>query len=118
MSLFDIAVSNVYGYKDVTPAQVASMSGKVRLVDVREPGEFVGELGHVPSAELVPLGTIVDKARAWKKDADVVLICRSGGRSARAAQALVSMGFTRVMNMVGGMMGYNDARLPVERSAG
>jgi rhodanese-related sulfurtransferase len=42
-------------------------------------------------------------------------VCRSGGRSGRVAAYLASEGFTRVMNMVGGMLSWNAARLPVER---
>jgi rhodanese-related sulfurtransferase len=42
-------------------------------------------------------------------------VCRSGGRSARAAALLASVGFRRPMNMVGGMLAWNEARLAVER---
>ncbi|MBA2321348.1 MAG: rhodanese-like domain-containing protein, partial [Deltaproteobacteria bacterium] len=45
----------------------------------------------------------------------LLLICRSGGRSAQAAQALGAMGFATVYNLTGGMMAWNDAQLPVSR---
>ncbi|MCU0659252.1 MAG: rhodanese-like domain-containing protein [Polyangiaceae bacterium] len=115
MSLFDQATPNPLGYRDVTVAQVHEQRGAVRIVDVREPNEFNAELGHIAEAELVPLATVTAQASAWDRSADLVLVCRSGGRSGRAAQALSSMGFQRVMNMVGGMLAYNEARLPVTR---
>lgn len=115
MSLFEKAATNAQGYKDVTAQQVQDSLGSVRLIDVREPGEFNADLGHIPGAELVPLATVLDAAARWDRGAEVVVICRSGGRSGRAAQGLVGMGFSRVMNMVGGMMAFSAAGLPVER---
>jgi rhodanese-related sulfurtransferase len=87
----------------------------VRVVDVREPAEFAGDLGHAPGAEIVPLATIETAARTWDKDQEIVLVCRSGARSTRAATLLALMGFRRPMNMVGGMIAWNEARLAVER---
>lgn len=104
------------GYRDVSPAATAAAGAAVRLVDVREPHEYTGDLGHVPGSELVPLATLSAAARAWDRRRDVILICRSGARSGRAAQALVAAGFARVMNMAGGMLAYNAAGLPVARS--
>lgn len=103
------------GYRDVDPVRVDAARGKTRIVDVREPAEFTGELGHIPEAELVPLGTIESAAKGWDRDQEIVLVCRSGNRSGRAAAALAAMGFRRAMNMVGGMLAWNDAKLPVER---
>lgn len=116
-TLFDRAHRHPVGFSEVTPRDVAAALGKenVRLVDVREPAEVVGELGHIAGAELVPLGSFELRARAWMPDEPVVLVCRSGARSGRAAATLVAMGFTRVMNMAGGMMAWNEARLPVVR---
>lgn len=116
MALFENATDNVGGYKDITPRQLHEGRGGARLVDVREPSEFDAELGHVVGAELVPLATLPEAARGWRRDADLVLICRSGARSARAARALVEMGFDRVMNLAGGMLAYNETKLPVERA--
>jgi rhodanese-related sulfurtransferase len=45
----------------------------------------------------------------------MVMICRSGNRSGRAAQALASIGFSRVMNLTGGMLAWNAAGLPIEK---
>ncbi len=103
------------GYRDVSPADTIAARGAARLVDVREPHEYVGELGHVPGSELVPLAAVAAAASGWDRERDVILICRSGARSGRAAEAMVAAGFARVMNMAGGMLAYTAAGLPVER---
>ena len=99
--------------KHATTNQVNELRGKVRIIDVREPSEWTGELGHVAEAELIPLATVGNAATSWDKSAPIVCICRSGGRSGRAAELLVSMGFQDVTNMTGGMMAWSQARLPV-----
>lgn len=114
-TLYDRGIPTSYGFRDVTPADVAGSRGAVRLVDVRQPDEFTGELGHVPGATLVPLGSLPEAAQTWDREAPIVVICRSGGRSTTAAAKLVIAGFRRVMNMNGGMMAYNARGLPTER---
>ncbi len=111
------AVSNVRsdGISEVSPADVYAVRSLVTLIDVREPHEFTGELGHIPGAKLVPLGTLEDAASTWPRDEEFVLVCRSGARSGRATALLASMGFTRAYNMAGGMMAYGGQNLPVER---
>lgn len=104
------------GYRDITPADLAQAGYPGRLIDVREPAEFTGELGHLPKAELVPLATLAAAAASWSRDAELILICRSGNRSARAAQLLSSMGFRKLYNLSGGMQAHNAAGLPITRS--
>lgn len=115
MSLFDAARPNPAGHRDVSVDQVTLPAAGFRLVDVREPHEFTGELGHVAGATLVPLATVPAQAAGWNKDEPVLLICRSGGRSANAAQFLTRAGFSKVMNLVGGMLAWNQAGRPVEK---
>lgn len=103
------------GYRDVTPAELAAASERPRIIDVREPEEFTGELGHVPGAELVPLATLSERVRAWERDDEIVVVCRSGARSTRAAIDLVAAGFTRISNLAGGTLAHVAAGLPVER---
>lgn len=86
-----------------------------RLVDVREPHELTGPLGHLAAAENHPLAGVTAAAAAWRRDEPIVLICRSGARSARAAGELARMGFTHLYNLTGGMMAWNDAGLPTAR---
>ena len=111
--LFAGATDTVHGYRDVHPLDLRVPPRGARVIDVREPAEFTGELGHVPGAELVPLSTLAAAAAPWRRDGDLLIVCRSGGRSARAAMQLRAMGFTRVMNLAGGMLAYGQAGLPV-----
>ena len=100
---------------DVDPAFVVAHRGEVTLVDVREPQEYTGELGHVPGAVLVPLAKLAETAQLWNTDREIVLVCRSGGRSARAATELAKRGFRNLYNLRGGMIAWNAEHLPVER---
>jgi sulfur-carrier protein adenylyltransferase/sulfurtransferase len=114
--LFQRGSLTLAGYRDISPQALFAARGEVRLIDVREPDEFTGELGHLPGAELVPLATVGARAASWDRAAELVVICRSGARSGRAAEELVRAGFQHVMNLAGGMLAYNAAQLPVERS--
>lgn len=115
MSLYENARPNPAGHRDVSAAEVTLPAKGLRLLDVREPHEFTGELGHIPGAELVPMGAVAAHAPTWNKSEEILVICKSGGRSANIAQALTRAGFSRVMNLTGGMLGWNAAGLPVEK---
>src|SRR5687768_8200463 len=73
-----------------------------RIVDVREQSEW--DAGHIPGAELMPLGTVgqVAEQRLPDKDEDIVVHCAAGVRSAVAAYQLQQLGYTRVRSMAGG----------------
>jgi sulfur dioxygenase len=107
--------------RQLTPAEVSARiaaPGAPLLVDVREPAEFSGELGHVPGARLIPLSELPERAPdelADFKDKDIVVICRAGVRSATGAAILAGLGFERVFNLKGGMLDWDEARLPTER---
>lgn len=115
MSLFELATPNPRGYRDLTADKLPLPPQGFLLIDVREPSEFSGELGHIPGSQLVPLAAVLSRAIEWDKVEPVVLVCRSGGRSGNAAQALVQLGFRQVMNLVGGMLHWNAVGLPVEK---
>jgi sulfur-carrier protein adenylyltransferase/sulfurtransferase len=116
-SLFHQGEEHTDGFRDVDPSAVRRHGGAINVVDVREPHEFAGELGHVPGATLVPLSIVASAASEWDRHADILLVCRSGKRSSMAAHHLVRMGFTRVMNLRGGMIAYNAATPQVGRAA-
>ncbi len=80
------------------PAARALVAGGARLLDVRSPEEF--SRGHLPGAVNIPVQEIVHRlSEVGPTGADVVLYCRSGQRSGRAAQLLRERGFTRVHNL-------------------
>ncbi len=89
----------------------------VLLLDVREPGEYCGELGHIPGSILIPLRELPSRATELgpHKNKHVIAICRAGVRSTTAAAMLSGLGFEQVSNLEGGMLDWNEQRLPVER---
>ncbi|NOJ97851.1 rhodanese-like domain-containing protein [Corallococcus sp. CA049B] len=99
-------------YQDLTPSQLDTLGPEVRRIDVREPDEFTGPLSHLPGAELVPLGTLEVASAEWPREQPLLLICRSGGRSAKAAQALAQRGFKHLFNLAGGMLAVREPRAP------
>lgn len=105
------------GFRELAPHLAAEHLGELRVIDVREPGEFTGPLGRVPGAELVPLGTVEEAARSWNRDVPVLVVCRSGGRSGRAASILRTLGFRNVFNLTGGMLAWDAHGLPRDRIA-
>ncbi len=97
---------------EVDPSWVVANSDGVFLVDVRQPEEFRGELGRVTGSVLAPVGDIGTTAEPWERKRPIVTICRSGGRSLKAAHVLREMGFVEVASMRGGMLAWNSAGLP------
>ena len=81
---------------------------RIELLDVREPYEW--QIGNLEpyGAKLIPLGQLRARVGELDADADVVVICRTGNRSQRAAEHLMAAGFPRVWNLVGGMCAWSD----------
>jgi adenylyltransferase/sulfurtransferase len=76
------------------------------LVDVREP--FEHEICRIPGAQLIPMGEFAERYRELPKDREVILHCKSGFRSARAAHFLKGRGFQDVHNLEGGILAWID----------
>jgi len=87
------------------------------VLDVREPSEYHGELGHIAGSLLIPLRELADRAAELEphRGRRIVAVCRSGVRSTTAAAILYGLGFERVYNLKDGMVEWNDRKLPVER---
>jgi rhodanese-related sulfurtransferase len=94
------------GLWEIEPAALAELisGGRVQIVDVRELAEFHGPMGHLPSAQLIPLGTLESRLVELDRSRPVVAVCRSGSRSARAVAMLQQAGFAQVANLAGGML--------------
>jgi rhodanese-related sulfurtransferase len=128
VEIHELNQANCKTYALVSQGRVAlvdapSVSKRLRepepplLVDVREPEEFVGELGHIEGAILVPMDALEHRLPklAGYVDREVVVVCRAGARSASAAAMLSRAGFSRVANLEGGMLAWARASLPVQR---
>lgn len=94
---------------EITPTELAAryqQGTPFELIDVREPYEW--EIARLPGARLMPLGSLGDQVGELPRDRDLVLYCKSGRRSARAARELLAAGFERVVNLAGGITRWSD----------
>jgi len=90
--------------KQMTAKEVETLLNegkKLNIIDVREVDEVVA--GKIPGAVNIPLGLVEFRMHELDKSKEYIMVCRSGGRSGRAAQFLESYGF-KVINMDGGML--------------
>jgi molybdopterin/thiamine biosynthesis adenylyltransferase/rhodanese-related sulfurtransferase len=95
--------------KELTPRQVAEKLARgddFDLIDVREPFEW--EIARIEGARLVPLSTFPGAIKELDSSREIVVQCKVGGRSARAADALVAAGFRNVWNLAGGIARWSD----------
>src|SRR5208283_923220 len=76
------------------------------LIDVREPHEY--KICNIPAARLIPLGEFPKHVHEFDTNADIVIYCRSGVRSAKACGILRQAGFEHVRNMGGGILAWAD----------
>ncbi len=99
---------------DVNVDQVHALyqQGAVVIVDVREVDEY--EAGHIPGALLIPLSELEKRVKDVPRDAEVILVCRSGNRSQQAYTFLRQQGLTNVHNMPGGMKAWVAAGYAIE----
>lgn len=110
-------LNQVRQQEPVALAAMLAQDSPPLLLDVREPDEFRGPLGHIPGSLSVPLKTLPERAEefaAWKPG-HVVVICRAGVRSTTAAAILTGLGFAHVSNLKGGMLAWNDQGRAVQR---
>lgn len=90
---------------------------KIRLIDVRRPDEYNNELGHVEGAELITLGPeLTSFLEKGDRAEEIVFLCRSGGRSGTATSESIKLGYKFTINMAGGMLRWNEKKLPVVRN--
>ena len=76
------------------------------LLDVREPNEF--QIGRIPGSTLIPLGEVPQRVNEIPRDKEIVVHCKMGGRSAKAAAFLRQQGYKNVKNLKGGILDWSD----------
>ncbi len=96
----------------VSVAEAAAMRDAGAFVlDVREPDEWA--TGHIEGATLIPLNALGARVAEVPRDRDVVVVCRSGNRSAQGRDILLGAGYTLVTSMAGGMNDWVTTGRPV-----
>jgi rhodanese-related sulfurtransferase len=85
------------------------------VLDVREQSEY--DAGHILSSKLIPMGKLKDRLGELEKyrERPIVVVCRSGQRSASACGLLGKQGFAQVLNLNGGIVAWQKASLPLEK---
>ena len=102
------------GIWEIDPHGLEEHARAVQILDVREPEEFSGPLGHIRGAIPIPLGDLAERTGELAKDRPVVAVCRSGSRSAQATVILREAGFADTANLAGGMLRWRAEGHPVE----
>lgn len=97
----------------VTPAEVPK---DAYLLDVREPDEWVA--GHAPGARHIPMMEVPSRLAEIPTEGDVVVVCRSGGRSGQVVAYLINNGWDNVRNLAGGMLSWAASGLPLHSEDG
>ena len=101
-----VHVNNATEITSVELKQRLDRGDKLKIVDVREPNEF--QINRIPGSELIPLGDVPKRYNELNPDDEIVVHCKMGGRSAKAADFLRSVGFKRVLNLKGGILDWVD----------
>lgn len=117
MLLWSLFGNRLRGVKEVdNVAALQLINHKDALVlDVREESEFNG--GHIRDAKLIPLLKLKERIGELERyrERPIVVVCRSGNRSGTASALLGNREFAQVYNLVGGMMAWQKADLPLEK---
>ncbi|MGF7046915.1 rhodanese-related sulfurtransferase [Paenibacillus sp. DS2015] len=96
--------------KEISPVEVEALvkeNAPIHMIDVREEDEVA--TGMIPTAINIPLGLVESTMKQLDKTIEYIIICRSGGRSSKAAKFLEEHGYL-VLNMTGGMLEYNGPK--------
>ena len=85
-------------------AQLKEKGENIRVIDIRQPAEL--NAGIIPGAEALPMHIIPLRMNELKRDEKLVMVCRSGARSAQACMYLQQQGYESVFNLRGGMIAW------------
>ncbi len=102
--------------KEVDASELAqrlhAQSDDIHVIDVREMNEYTA--GTMPGAKAIPMATVPVRMNELEQDKELVVICRSGARSAQVCMFLQQQGFENVFNLRGGLMSWARNGLPIE----
>lgn len=97
---------------EISVAQAAQAKDEgAFILDVRQPEEWAQF--HIPGATLIPLGELPNRLNEIPKDREVIVVCRSGNRSAQGRDILLRAGYTLVTSMAGGVTEWQAQGLPI-----
>ena len=116
--VIDLFGAKLKGYPAITPGEATQLINRedALVLDIREPNEFHG--GHIVNALHIPLSSLMDRQADLEKHKNkpIIAVCRSGNRSGTACARLKKAGFENIYNLKGGMMAWQHASLPIDKS--
>jgi len=104
-----LSASKATSQTDITAVELKERMDRgdaLTIVDVREPNEY--QINRLPGSQLIPLGEIPRRYAELDPDDEIIVSCKIGGRSAKAADYLRSVGFKHVRNLKGGIIAWVD----------
>jgi adenylyltransferase/sulfurtransferase len=101
-----VAVTNATEITSLELKNRLARGDRLRIIDVREPNEY--QINRIPGSTLIPLGDVPKRYNELDPDEELVMQCKSGVRSGKAADFLRSVGFKRVLNLKGGILDWID----------
>ena len=117
MLLWSMFGNRVRGIKEVNSVEALQLINhkNALILDVREESEY--KAGHILNAKLIPLGKLTSRIGELERyrEQSIVVVCRSGQRSASACATLGKQGFTQAYNLSGGVMAWQKSNLPLEK---
>lgn len=121
--LINIGSVNSFGksevlYKDISAKEAEKLIAEnpgMLILDVRTPGEY--KEGHIKGAKLIPVQQLAERVAEIEdyKDKEILIYCRSGGRSVTAAEILQREGFRKLYNLQRGIRDWIKEGLPIEK---
>ena len=117
MLLWSLFGNRIRGVKEVNVVEAIELINhkNALVLDVREDSEYKN--GHILNAKWIPVGSLSGRTGELEKyrEQPIVVVCRSGNRSASACATLGKLGFTQAYNLAGGVMGWQKSNLPLEK---
>jgi len=118
MTAMDLVAAAKQQVKEVDPGSARAMLGQALVLDVREPEEYAA--GCLPGAVNIPRGVLefrIDGHPVFqgRKDAEILVYCQTGGRSALATETLQKLGYGKPVSLAGGFNAWQGSALPIEK---
>ena len=112
MTVMEMVAEAKSHIREVNVQEAQAMLGKVLVLDVREPSEYAG--GCLPGAANIPRGVLEFKIDGHpgfqgQRDAEILVYCLSGGRSALAVDTLQKLGWSNAVSLAGGLTAWTQA---------
>jgi rhodanese-related sulfurtransferase len=101
------------GVPEVTTDWLKEWFEHFRVIDIRQPEELLPPIGHIDQVEHIEMYNLPNEVTTWNPDVPVILICRTGSRTAYMSQFLQQNGFSQVASVRGGMFSWHQQGYPV-----